>query len=70
VKILELAEQIRNLTSGRSDIGCANSPKDDPEVPCPDIWLAVSTLEWKPTIFLEDGLTHSIEWGRGAWSEA
>lgn len=70
MRILEPAEQIRNLTRGRSFIGWTNSPKDDPEVPCLDMSLAVSTLERKPTILLEDGLTQSIEQGRGAWGEA
>ena len=37
-------------------------PKDDPTQRCPDISLAKATLNWFPTVSLEDGLERTIAW--------
>jgi nucleoside-diphosphate-sugar epimerase len=43
-------------------------PFDDPEVRCPDISLARQVLGWEPTVSVQDGLAHTIQWARGSWS--
>jgi dTDP-glucose 4,6-dehydratase len=69
VKILELAEQVRDLTGSRSEIVFTKRPEDDPQVRRPDISLAVSRLGWKPVVRLEQGLRRTTRWAISAWTE-
>ena len=58
--ILALAEKIKNLTGSRSPIVHKPLPQDDPVQRRPDISRAQQTLNWHPTITLDDGLTRAI----------
>jgi UDP-glucuronate decarboxylase len=58
--IRDLARTIIELTGSRSRIEHLALPKDDPRQRCPDIQLAESRLDWRPTVALEDGLAKTI----------
>ena len=54
--ILELAKIVIEITNSKSQIVFNPLPLDDPKQRCPDISLAESTLKWKPTIELREGV--------------
>jgi UDP-glucuronate decarboxylase len=54
--ILELAKVIIEVINSKSEIVNNPLPLDDPKQRCPDISLAKSTLNWKPTIELREGI--------------
>jgi len=54
--ILELAKVVIEITNSKSEIVSNPLPLDDPKQRCPDISLAKSTLNWKPTIELREGI--------------
>jgi len=54
--ILELAKVVIEITNSKSEIVNNPLPLDDPKQRCPDISLAKSTLKWKPTIELREGI--------------
>ena len=54
--ILELAKVVIEITNSNSEIVNNPLPLDDPKQRCPDISLAKSTLNWKPTIELRQGI--------------
>ena len=54
--ILELAKVVIEMTNSKSKIVNNPLPLDDPKQRCPDISLAKSTLNWKPTIELREGI--------------
>ena len=54
--ILELAKIVIEITKSKSEIVNNPLPLDDPKQRCPDISLAKSTLKWKPTIELREGI--------------
>jgi UDP-glucuronate decarboxylase len=54
--ILELAKVVIEITKSKSKIVNNPLPQDDPKQRCPDISLAKSTLNWKPTIELREGI--------------
>jgi len=54
--ILELAKVVIEVTKSKSEIVNNPLPQDDPKQRCPDISLAKSTLNWKPTIELREGI--------------
>jgi nucleoside-diphosphate-sugar epimerase len=60
--LLEIAQLIADLTGGASKIVMQPRPIDDPQRRQPDISLALSTLDWKPLVSAEEGLTRTIEW--------
>ena len=68
VSVLQIAELIRELTGGASEIVFEDRPVDDPEVRQPDITRAMTELGWQPQVTMEEGFTRSIEWARTAWS--
>ena len=65
VSMLQLAEWIRDLCSASSEIAFMPRPEDDPMVRQPDITLARTSLGWRPTVSIEDGLRRTIAWFRG-----
>ncbi len=67
--ILELAEMIIQMTGSRSKIVFEALPGDDPTRRCPDISLAREKLGWEPCIPLEQGLSKTIDYFRGATSQ-
>lgn len=54
--ILELAKVVVEITNSKSEIVKNPLPQDDPKQRCPDISLAKSILNWKPTIELREGI--------------
>ena len=58
--IRELAEKIIALTGAKSELVERPLPGDDPTQRCPDIGLAKSTLDWQPTVGLDEGLERTI----------
>ena len=54
--ILELAKVVIEITNSKSEIVKNPLPQDDPRQRCPDISLAKSILNWKPTIELREGV--------------
>lgn len=63
--ILELANRIIELTGSKSKVEFKKLPVDDPKTRQPDISLAKKTLNWQPTVKLEDGLKKTVDWFRG-----
>jgi UDP-glucuronate decarboxylase len=58
--ILQLAEQVVEMTGSRSKIDFRPLPQDDPTQRCPNITAAKEHLNWKPTIDLQDGLVKTV----------
>jgi UDP-glucuronate decarboxylase len=58
--ILELAQQIIELTGSKSKIIHKPLPQDDPMQRRPDISLAKKELDWEPQIHLKEGLQKTI----------
>jgi UDP-glucuronate decarboxylase len=62
--IRELADIVLRLTGSRSIVEYRPLPQDDPKRRQPDITRAKQLLDWEPTIPLETGLKHTIEYFR------
>jgi UDP-glucuronate decarboxylase len=60
--ILELAKVVIEITNSKSEMVNNPLPLDDPKQRCPDISLAKSTLDWKPTIELREGIEKTVEY--------
>ena len=58
--ILELANQIIELTQSKSKVVHAALPEDDPLQRNPNIELAKTRLDWIPGTLLEEGLKKTI----------
>ncbi len=58
--IMELAEKVVAVTGSKSKIIRKPLPSDDPRQRCPDISLAKKTLDWAPTVNLEQGLQKTV----------
>ncbi|MCL4162651.1 UNVERIFIED_CONTAM: hypothetical protein GTU68_012861 [Idotea baltica] len=58
--MLELAEQVIDLTGSSSKISHQPLPQDDPKQRQPDISLANAELGWEPKTELREGLTTTI----------
>lgn len=58
--MLELAEQVRELTNSKSEIQFKPLPEDDPKQRQPDITLAKKKLNWEPRVPLRQGLEKTI----------
>jgi UDP-glucuronate decarboxylase len=68
--IVELAEQVIELTNSNSKLVMYPLPSDDPRQRKPDISLASKSINWAPTIDLKSGLSATIKYfesviGRG-----
>ena len=63
--ILELAEQVIDLTGSRSEISFESLPFDDPKQRRPDITLARKRLGWQPKVSLQEGLKKTISYFEG-----
>jgi UDP-glucuronate decarboxylase len=62
--MIELAETVLRLTGSKAKMVFLPLPMDDPKQRRPDVTLAEEYLGWKPTIQLEEGLKHTIEYFR------
>jgi len=60
--IRQLAETVLKLTDSSSSLIEKPLPKDDPAQRCPDISYAKETLDWQPSIELEEGLERTISY--------
>lgn len=59
--MIELAEEIIELTNSKSELVFQSLPDDDPKQRKPDISLATKSLGWSPDIDLRQGLIKTIE---------
>lgn len=64
VTVLQMAQEIRELTGSNSEIRYTELPPDDPKQRCPDISLARQLLGWEPTIDRKEGLKRTIAFYR------
>ena len=62
--MLELAELVLRLTGSRSRLVRRPLPQDDPKRRQPNITKARETLEWEPTVTLEEGIGRTIDYFR------
>lgn len=60
--IAEIASRIIALTGSRSQIICQPALSDDPQKRCPDVTEARQTLQWQPSVNLDDGLKATIKY--------
>jgi len=67
--MLELAEQIIDLTGSSSKISHLPLPQDDPKQRQPDISLAKAELDWEPKTELREGLASTIAYFEKELSE-
>jgi len=58
--ISELADKVVAMTGSRSKVIYKELPSDDPKQRQPDITQAKKSLDWKPTIELDEGLQKTI----------
>jgi dTDP-glucose 4,6-dehydratase len=68
ITVYELASLIHDITGSTSDIVHVERPVDDPELRCPDISLAMTSLDWRPEVSLVEGLRRTIEWAKESWA--
>src|SRR3984885_2415357 len=59
--LLELAEQVIEVTGSKSSLIYEALPTDDPKVRHPHITLATQLLGWEPQIQLNEGLRRTLE---------
>jgi UDP-glucuronate decarboxylase len=67
---LELAEKVLSLVGGKSKLSFHPIPTDDPKQRQPNITLAEEKLAWQPTVSLDEGLRHTVEYFRDTLTEA
>ncbi len=67
--MLELAENVIELTGSKSEIIFEPLPADDPKQRQPDITMAKEKLGWEPTVPLREGLARTIEYFDGLLKE-
>ncbi len=68
--MIELAENVIELTGSSSKLIFEPLPADDPKQRQPDITLAKEKLGWEPTVPLRDGLAKTIEYFGGLLKQA
>lgn len=66
ISMIDLAKKIIQMTGSSSRIVHKALPVDDPKVRQPDITKAKKYLSWVPTVILEEGLKHTIEYFKEA----
>jgi dTDP-glucose 4,6-dehydratase len=59
--LLELAEQVIEVTGSKSEIVYEALPTDDPQVRRPDITRARALLHWEPSVQLREGLERTVQ---------
>jgi UDP-glucuronate decarboxylase len=60
--MLELAQNVIELTGSSSKLSFMPLPQDDPKQRQPDISLAKRELDWEPKVHLKEGLVKTIEY--------
>jgi dTDP-glucose 4,6-dehydratase len=69
VSIVQLAEEIIELTGSKSRIVFEKLPEDDPKIRQPDTAIARTKLKWAPTVGRREGLRRTIEYFRAKLGE-
>jgi len=64
INMLELAQEVIDLTNSKSKIELCSLPGDDPKQREPDISRATSLLNWVPRVCRTDGLKKTIDYFR------
>jgi UDP-glucuronate decarboxylase len=64
VTLMQLAQEIVELTASSSEIVHQDSAVDDPQRRCPDIALAKKLLNWSPQVSRTQGLKYTIDYMR------
>ncbi|NJB68706.1 UDP-glucuronate decarboxylase [Desulfobaculum xiamenense] len=67
--ILELAEIVREMVGGKSEIQFKPLPGDDPTQRKPDITFAREQMGWEPRVQLREGLRKTIDYFDGLLAE-
>lgn len=62
LRVIDLAQKIKNITGSKSKIINKPLPEDDPKIRKPDIKLAKKELNWSPNVNLNDGLEKTIRY--------
>ncbi len=60
ITVIELAEQVIDVTGSSSKLVHRELPEDDPRRRSPDITRARETLDWEPTTPLREGLVKTV----------
>ena len=69
VKIIDLANKIRQIVGSKSKVTFGPLPSDDPKRRHPDIIKAKKFLAWQPETSLEEGLERTIHWFRSSLND-
>lgn len=64
LSIVQLANKIIQLSGSCSKLVYRSLPQDDPIQRRPDISLAMEQLDWRPSIFLNEGIEKTIQYFR------
>lgn len=62
--ILQLAQAVQSVVNSNSKIVMRDLPSDDPKQRQPNIDFAQRSLDWQPTIELQEGLLKTVEYFR------
>ena len=62
IKVIQLAEEIIDITKSKSKIIFNDLPIDDPKIRQPDITRAMEILDWKPLVKRSDGLRYTLDY--------
>ncbi len=63
--VRELADIVTDLVGSESAVVVRPLPTDDPKQRRPDLSVARRTLDWYPTVSLEEGLRRTVEYFKG-----
>ena len=69
-QIIKLARKVLAMTGSHSALVYESLPEDDPVQRQPDITLAITNLDWLPTVDLDEGLDETIRYFERVLSEA
>ncbi len=62
IQVLQLADEVINLTNSNSVLEFKSLPEDDPKQRFPDISLAKRVMSWQPKVSRIEGLKKTIEY--------
>ncbi|MHA2101477.1 MAG: UDP-glucuronic acid decarboxylase family protein [Candidatus Kariarchaeaceae archaeon] len=62
IKVIQLAEEIIELTNSKSKLIFEDLPINDPKVRQPDITKAMTNLNWQPLVKRSEGLKYTLEY--------
>jgi UDP-glucuronate decarboxylase len=70
LQVGDLANRVISLIDPSLDVQHLPLPADDPQQRQPDITLALTELDWAPTVDLDDGLPRTVAWFAQTYGEA